>query len=44
MMQNSEATLYKLQQLRDLGVRLAIDDFGKGYSSLGGCRTFLFRY
>lgn len=40
MMQNSEATLYKLQQLRDLGVRLAIDDFGKGYSSLGRLQDF----
>lgn len=40
MMQNSDATLYKLQQLRDLGVRLAIDDFGKGYSSLGRLQDF----
>lgn len=40
MMQNSEATLHKLQQLRDLGVRLAIDDFGKGYSSLGRLQDF----
>ncbi len=40
MMQNSDATLYKLQQLRDLGARLAIDDFGKGYSSLGRLQDF----
>jgi diguanylate cyclase (GGDEF)-like protein/PAS domain S-box-containing protein len=40
MLQNSEATLYKLQRLRDLGVRLAIDDFGKGYSSLGRLQDF----
>lgn len=40
MMQDSEAALYKLQQLRDLGVRLAIDDFGKGYSSLGRLQDF----
>jgi diguanylate cyclase (GGDEF)-like protein len=30
----------RLQQLRDLGVRLAIDDFGTGYSSLGYLRQF----
>ena len=29
-----------LQALRKLGVRLAIDDFGAGYSSLGRLRTF----
>jgi diguanylate cyclase len=30
----------KLQQLRDLGVRIAIDDFGTGYSSLAYLRRF----
>ncbi|MET0825235.1 MAG: EAL domain-containing protein, partial [Acidimicrobiales bacterium] len=30
----------RLQQLRDLGVRLAIDDFGTGYSSLSYLRRF----
>ncbi len=40
IMENSEATLNKLNQLRDLGVRLAIDDFGKGYSSLGRLQDF----
>jgi EAL domain-containing protein (putative c-di-GMP-specific phosphodiesterase class I) len=30
-----ETTLMALARLRDLGVRLVIDDFGKGYSSFG---------
>ncbi|HSK91998.1 MAG TPA: bifunctional diguanylate cyclase/phosphodiesterase [Euzebyales bacterium] len=30
----------RLQELRELGVRLAIDDFGTGYSSLGYLRQF----
>ncbi|MGE0799624.1 MAG: putative bifunctional diguanylate cyclase/phosphodiesterase [Lautropia sp.] len=29
-----------LRRLRDLGIRLAIDDFGVGYSSLGNLRRF----
>jgi EAL domain-containing protein (putative c-di-GMP-specific phosphodiesterase class I) len=33
-MDDSEATLQRLNELKDLGVRLAIDDFGTGYSSL----------
>jgi EAL domain-containing protein (putative c-di-GMP-specific phosphodiesterase class I) len=32
--------LERLQQIRDLGVRLAIDDFGTGYSSLSYLRSF----
>jgi EAL domain-containing protein (putative c-di-GMP-specific phosphodiesterase class I) len=31
-----------LNQLRDLGVRIAMDDFGTGYSSLGYLRKFPF--
>ncbi|NEX21622.1 EAL domain-containing protein [Thiorhodococcus mannitoliphagus] len=30
----------RLQELRDLGVRLAVDDFGTGYSSLGYLKRF----
>ncbi|WP_184415099.1 putative bifunctional diguanylate cyclase/phosphodiesterase [Rhodocyclus tenuis] len=30
-----DADRYKLAALRDLGVKIAIDDFGSGYSSLG---------
>jgi diguanylate cyclase (GGDEF)-like protein/PAS domain S-box-containing protein len=33
-MENSESTLSLLKRLRELGVSLAIDDFGVGYSSL----------
>jgi diguanylate cyclase (GGDEF)-like protein len=38
LMNDARATLDRLQQLRDLGVRLAIDDFGTGYSSLASLR------
>lgn len=40
MLENSEATGKKLQELKDLGVRLAIDDFGTGYSSLSYLQRF----
>lgn len=36
----SESTINILQQIRDLGVRIAIDDFGKGYSSLRYLQDF----
>lgn len=32
-------TPHTLQRLRDLGIRLAVDDFGKGYSSLSYLRN-----
>ncbi|MBE0485707.1 EAL domain-containing protein [Marinobacter sp.] len=38
--QNIEHNLNQLAQLRELGVQLAIDDFGVGYSSLGYLRDF----
>jgi diguanylate cyclase (GGDEF)-like protein/PAS domain S-box-containing protein len=38
LMQDSEATARILQELKDLGVRLAIDDFGIGFSSLSYLR------
>ena len=41
-MQNSDATLRTLHQLRELGVRIAMDDFGAGYSSLSYLRNFPF--
>jgi diguanylate cyclase (GGDEF)-like protein/PAS domain S-box-containing protein len=37
---DSERNAVRLQQLRELGVRLAIDDFGTGYSSLNYLRRF----
>jgi diguanylate cyclase (GGDEF)-like protein len=40
LMKDTEQTVEKLNGLRDLGVRLAIDDFGKGYSSLAYLRQF----
>ncbi|HXZ99748.1 MAG TPA: EAL domain-containing protein [Candidatus Binatia bacterium] len=34
LLHDNEATVRTLQRLKDMGVRLAIDDFGAGYSSL----------
>jgi diguanylate cyclase (GGDEF)-like protein/PAS domain S-box-containing protein len=42
LMQNTFATLATLHQLRDLGVRVSMDDFGIGYSSLSHLRSFPF--
>ncbi len=38
MMEDVDATIDKLQQLKALGVLLAVDDFGTGYSSLSYLR------
>lgn len=35
IVQNTDETLRKLEELHDLGVKISIDDFGTGYSSLG---------
>jgi diguanylate cyclase (GGDEF)-like protein/PAS domain S-box-containing protein len=40
LMRDTDATLSRLQELKELGVRLAIDDFGTGYSSLSYLRRF----
>jgi predicted signal transduction protein with EAL and GGDEF domain len=37
---DATTVLERLQQIRDIGVRLAIDDFGTGYSSLSYLRSF----
>ena len=42
LLQDTEATVTILNQLRDLGVRIAMDDFGTGYSSLGYLLKFPF--
>jgi EAL domain-containing protein (putative c-di-GMP-specific phosphodiesterase class I)/ActR/RegA family two-component response regulator len=34
LFENTEQVIYKLQQLRQIGVKISIDDFGTGYSSL----------
>lgn len=40
LMQNSEEIAQDLRRIRNLGVGIAIDDFGKGYSSLSYLRRF----
>ncbi|MCF6371308.1 PAS domain S-box protein [Rhizobium halophilum] len=42
MLDENEANLRILQELRRLGVKIAMDDFGTGYSSLGYLRSFPF--
>ena len=42
MLQDTDATLATLHQLRELGVQIAMDDFGTGFSSLSYIRRFPF--
>jgi len=42
LLQNSDATLATLHELRAHGVRISLDDFGTGYSSLSYLRSFPF--
>ena len=42
LLQNDETTLAALHRLRALGVRVAMDDFGTGFSSLATLRSFPF--
>lgn len=42
LLHNSDATLATLHQLRALGVHIAMDDFGVGYSSLSYFQNFPF--
>lgn len=40
MLENSKATLQQLEALKALGVRIAVDDFGAGYSSINYLQAF----
>ncbi len=40
IIKNTDVTIEKMQQLKNLGVKIAIDDFGTGYSSLGYLKNF----
>jgi diguanylate cyclase (GGDEF)-like protein len=42
LLDDSETTVETLHQLRELGVRVSLDDFGVGYSSLSYLRKFPF--
>jgi diguanylate cyclase (GGDEF)-like protein len=42
LIQDRNAALIMLRQLKDLGVSIAMDDFGTGHSSLGYLRSFPF--
>ena len=42
LMADSDATLATLHQLRSLGLRISMDDFGTGFSSLSYLRSFPF--
>lgn len=39
-LQDTESNMWALDELRELGVRIVLDDFGVGYSSLGYLRRF----
>ncbi len=42
MMQHTEQTIAKLNEINELGVKISMDDFGTGYSSLNYLRNFAF--
>ena len=42
LMEDTETTLSTLRELKDLGIKISIDDFGVGHSSLSYLRRFRF--
>ncbi len=42
MISDTEFTMKRLQQLKEIGLRIALDDFGTGFSSLSYLRQFQF--
>jgi EAL domain-containing protein (putative c-di-GMP-specific phosphodiesterase class I) len=42
LLEETDATLKTLHQLRSFGIRVSLDDFGTGYSSLSYLRSFPF--
>jgi diguanylate cyclase (GGDEF)-like protein len=42
LIDDPEETRLRLEEIRDLGVRIALDDFGSGYSSLSYLQSFRF--
>jgi diguanylate cyclase (GGDEF)-like protein/PAS domain S-box-containing protein len=40
MVHDTDATIHRLEELKSLGLRLAVDDFGTGYSALGYLQRF----
>jgi EAL domain-containing protein (putative c-di-GMP-specific phosphodiesterase class I) len=42
MLERTDQNMRILDQLHELGVRIAMDDFGTGYSSIGYLRSFKF--
>ena len=42
LMNDTEFTLQRLKQLKDIGLRISLDDFGTGFSSLSYLRRFPF--
>ena len=42
LLENTDKTLATLHELRGLGVRISMDDFGTGFSSLSNLRSFRF--
>lgn len=44
LLQDTETMIRRLQELKEIGVRLALDDFGTGYSSLAYLQRFPIDY